>query len=54
MRQEYRKPEIKINIFDSEDIMTDSGIFQDGLADATIKGGEASWNAEWKPAELVN
>ena len=47
MRKEYKKPELKINMFDSEDIMTASGNPQDGLAEATIYGGAQSWNSAW-------
>ena len=48
MRKEYKKPELKINMFDSEDIMTESGNPQDGLAKATIDGGAQRWNSAWE------
>lgn len=54
MRKEYKKPGLKIERFDSEDIMTESGNPQDpqSLKKATVYGGSQSWNSDWE-ADLV-
>ena len=48
----YEKPEFKISRFETEDILTESSIGEDGLASATIYGGKAYWNNEWDLTDI--
>ena len=47
----YENPELKINRFETEDILTASSA-DDGLASATIYGGEASWKSDWELTDI--
>lgn len=47
MKIQYNKPDFKVNFFDSESVMTDSSVVQDGLTEATFQKGSQAWNGEW-------